>query len=66
MLTSVTLSPHCAHAAASRRESVVELFYGLSLRPWLVVKPDIQYILNPGAGGARHAVVGTLRVTVAF
>jgi porin len=66
MLTSVTLSPLCASAGASRRESVLEIFYGLSLRPWLVVKPDIQYILNPGAGGARDAVVGTLRVTVAF
>ena len=66
MLTSITLSRHGASASASRRESVVELFYGLSLRPWFVVKPDIQYILNPGAGGAKHAIVGTLRVTVAF
>ena len=66
MLSSVTLSPHCAGASASRRESVVELFYGLRLRPWFVVKPDLQYILNPGATGAKHAVVGTLRVTVAF
>ena len=33
MLTSVTLSPHCAERAASRRESVVELFYGLPYAP---------------------------------
>jgi porin len=66
MVTSVTLSPHCAGASASRRESVLELFYGLSLRPWLVVKPDLQYIVNPGASAVKDALVGTLRVTLAF
>jgi porin len=66
MVTSVTLSPYCAGPGVSRRESVLELFYGLSLRPWLVVKPDLQYIVNPGASGAQDALVGTLRVTVAF
>ncbi len=66
MVTSVMLSTHCAGPGLSRRESVLELFYGLSLRPWLMVKPDLQYIVNPGASGAQDAVVGTLRVTVAF
>lgn len=66
MLTSVTRSRHCASATGSRRESVLELFYGLSLRPGLVLKPDLQYIVNPGASGARNALVGTLRVALAF
>jgi porin len=66
LLTSVTLSPHCAEAGRSRRESVVELFYGFALRSWLVVKPDLQYILNPGAGGAADALVATARLTLAF
>jgi porin len=66
MLTSVTLGTGLAPAAASLRETALEAFYGFSLRPWLVVKPDVQYIVNPGVGGARDAVVGTLRVTVAF
>jgi porin len=66
MLTSVTLSPGYASREASRRESVLEVFYGVSLRRWLVVKPDVQYILNPGAAGAKAAFVGTLRVTLAF
>jgi porin len=66
MLTSVTRSARGARGAASRRESVLEIFYGLSVRPWLVVKPDFQYILNPGASGARDALAGTLRVTLAF
>jgi carbohydrate-selective porin OprB len=44
---------------------VIELFYGLALRPWLVLKPDLQYILNPGAAGRRAALVATLRVTLA-
>jgi porin len=65
MLTSVTLSAHCATPGRSRRESVIELFYGLALRPWLVLKPDLQYILNPGAAGSRAALVATLRVTLA-
>jgi porin len=66
MITSVTLSPRSASTSGSRRESVLELFYGASLRPWLIVKPDLQYIVNPGAGGAKNALVGTLRVTFAF
>jgi porin len=66
MLTTVTLSPRCASAGLPRRETVVEVYYGLRLRPWLVAKPDLQYIVNPGGGGARDSVVGTLRVTLAF
>jgi porin len=66
MLTSVVASPLCPTASGSRRESVLELYYGLALRPWLMVKPDLQYIRNPGAGAAKDALVGTLRVTLAF
>jgi porin len=66
MLTSVTLSPLSASTSGSRRESVLELFYGVSIRPWFVIKPDLQFILNPGAGRAKNALVGTLRATLAF
>jgi carbohydrate-selective porin OprB len=45
---------------------VIELSYGLALRPWLVVKPDLQYILNRGAGGAADALVATVRLTLAL
>jgi porin len=66
MLTSVVASALCPTASGSRRESVLELYYGVALRPWLTVKPDLQYIRNPGAGAAKDALVGTLRVTLAF
>jgi carbohydrate-selective porin OprB len=45
---------------------VLELYYGLALRPWLTVKPDVQYVVNPGAGAAPNALVGTLRLALAF
>jgi carbohydrate-selective porin OprB len=66
MLTSVVAGRLCPTAGGSRRESVLELYYGLALQPWLMVKPDLQYISNPGARATRDALVGTLRVTVAF
>ncbi len=66
MLTSVVASTRRPTASDLRRESVLELYYGVALRPWLMVKPDLQYIKNPGAGAAKDALVGTLRVTLAF
>jgi porin len=66
MLTSVVASRLCPTAGGSRRESVLELYYGVAVRPWLMVKPDLQHIKNPGAGGVKDALVGTLRVTLAF
>ena len=65
-MASVLISAGCSTAGVGRRESAIELYYGVRLRPWLDVKPDVQYILNPGARGASNALVGTLRVTVSF
>jgi porin len=31
-------------------ESVVELTYAAQVAPWWTVQPDLQYIINPGAG----------------
>ncbi len=39
-----------------------ELFYRLQLTPWLYLKPDLQYIVQPGGAGRADALVGTLRV----
>ena len=66
MLSSVDISASCPKVVGARRESAIELYYGVKLRPWLDVKPDVQYILNPGTRGAANALVGTLRVTVSF
>jgi porin len=36
-----------------------EAFYKFHIKPWFDVKPDLQYIVNPG-GQYRDALVGTL------
>lgn len=35
-------------------EAVVEASYGIQLRPWLNIRPDVQYVINPGAFSYRH------------
>jgi porin len=66
MVTSVDISASCLGVVGARRESAIELHYGFKVLPWLDVKPDVQYILNPGTRGASNALVATLRVMVAF
>jgi porin len=40
-------------------EAMVELMYQAQLKPWLMVQPDLQYIVNPGGGVLNPD--GTLR-----
>jgi len=47
-------------------EAAVELFYEVQLGPNLSLKPDLQYIANPGGGGLDDAWVTTLRVELSF
>ncbi len=48
-------------------ELEVELFYKLQLTPYLSIRPDLQYIHNPGGVKGRDAaLVGTLRVVIEF
>lgn len=48
-------------------EYVIEGFYKIQLTPWLFVKPDIQYVCNPGgASDVDNAVVGAIRFQVSF
>ncbi|WP_241127583.1 carbohydrate porin [Novosphingobium terrae] len=35
-------------------EAVVEASYGIQVRPWLNVRPDIQYVIDPGAFSYKH------------
>ncbi|MNZ10154.1 Carbohydrate-selective porin, OprB family [compost metagenome] len=44
-------------------EHGVEAFYNVALTPWLLLTPDLQ-VVNPAAGGASTAVVGSLRLQV--
>lgn len=43
-------------------ELAVELFYKLQLGEGLSLKPDLQYIANPGGAGLDNAWVATLRL----
>ena len=47
-------------------ELSTELFYGLQVTPYLLIKPDVQYIIHPAYAPTHDAVVFTLRATVAF
>lgn len=56
-------------------EKFVELTYQYQVRPWLQLQPDIQYVINPGAGVANpsdpghrigNELVLGLRTNIAF
>jgi porin len=48
-------------------ETVIEFFYKIQITPWMSVKPDLQYVINPsGREDIDDAVVGILRVEVSF
>jgi len=52
--------------ASSEYETAYELFYRLQLTPWFSIKPDLQYIANPGGKGTPDALAATVRVQVSF
>ena len=67
MVSSVRFGKACeAGAAGGRHETALELFYGAQVTPWLLVKPDVQVILNPGGREMPGAVVATVRAAVSF
>jgi len=48
-------------------ETAFELYYKRQVAPWLVLKPDVQYIANPGGDPAvDDAFVVSLRVQLDF
>jgi porin len=47
-------------------ELAYELFYKIQITPALSIKPDLQYITNPGGAGLSDAFVATLRMEFAF
>jgi porin len=49
------------------RETGIEFYYALRALGWLVITPDFQYIVDPGATGrSGDAFVGTLRFRASF
>ena len=59
---------HFAHDAGyvDDAELAVETFYKVQLNPWLSVKPDLQYVTNPGGSGLRDALVTMIRLEMKF
>ncbi len=51
---------------AEDHEVSIESFYKVRITPWLSLKADFQYIINPGGGSADDALVGTLRAELVF
>lgn len=55
-------------------EPIIEATYRARLTPWLKLQPDVQYVINPGAGiptprspaPLKNALVAGVRVTVNF
>ncbi len=48
-------------------ESAYELYYSVQLAPWLIISPDVQYVINPGGdGSARDALVLGARALIIF
>jgi porin len=62
----VHLSNHTGAGFTDDRETAIELFYKLQITPYLSIKPDLQYIINPGGTGVNDALVGTLRSEIVF
>lgn len=56
-----------APAGFDEDETVFEVFYRFQVTPAMSIKPDLQYVLNPGGDPALDdAVVGGVRIEVAF
>jgi porin len=47
-------------------EASYELFYRLQVTPWFAIKPDLQYIANPGGQKTPDALALTVRLEVHF
>ena len=47
-------------------ELAVEAFYKIAITDYVSVKADLQYIKDPGGAGLEDALVGLVRVQVAF
>jgi porin len=66
MASYAALSDEAGAGFTDDAETAVELFYKAQITPWLSLKPDIQYISNPGGAGLDDAWVATLRLELVF
>lgn len=65
-VSAAILSDEAGAGFTDTAETAVELFYRIQLTPYLSVKPDLQYIANPGGAGADDALAATVRVELSF
>jgi carbohydrate-selective porin OprB len=65
-ITTVWFSDEPGAGFTDDVETAYELFYKAQLLPWVSVKPDLQYITNPGGTGLDDALVGTVRAEIDF
>ena len=47
-------------------ETTIELYYKLQLSPRISIKPDLQYILNPGGTRNDNSIVAGVRTELSF
>jgi len=66
MTTYVKLSQAIGADFADDYEIAIEGFYKSQLNETFAIKPDIQYIINPGGSGISDAIVCTLRCEFTF
>ena len=55
-----------AYHPAADFEVAYECFYQVQVTPWFDVKPDVQYIANPGGKDTPSALAVTVRFQVQF
>ena len=66
MVSHAHLSDEPGAGFTEDAETAFELFYKVQLGTHLSLKPDVQYIVNPGGGGLDDAWVTTLRIELSF
>jgi porin len=65
--TKFRLAQQAAGIAIPGDETVVEVAYGIQLKPWLIIEPSGQRIFNPGLlSEIKHATVIGLRCEIAL
>lgn len=57
------ISPHFVEYSQTH-ETALELFYSTEILPNIHIKPDLQYIINPGAANTKRALVGFIRCSL--
>lgn len=65
-VSSVEFSDAAGAGFSAQRETAVEWFASFAVAPWLRVKPDLQFIDEPGGNGTRDAWVATIRTTISL